>query len=46
MQTAYVANALLCLIGFWPEWQIGAKLTLATVMVYVTQVLFVVLREK
>ena len=45
MQIAYVANALLCLVAFWPGWQIGAKLTLFTLVVYVGQVPFVVLRK-
>jgi hypothetical protein len=37
MQSAYVANALLCLFGFWPDWQIGAIVTLLTVSVYLGQ---------
>ena len=47
MQIAYVANALLCLVLFflYQGWQIGAKLTLFTLVVYVVQVLFVVLRK-
>jgi hypothetical protein len=30
MQLVYVANALICLVSFWPSWQIGAVVTLVT----------------
>jgi hypothetical protein len=39
MQFAYCANALLCLAGFWKERQIGAYVTLFTVVIYALQLL-------
>ena len=38
MQWAYVSNATFCLLAFWPAWQAGAYLTLATVLVYLTHI--------
>lgn len=46
MQSAYVANALLCLLSYWPDWQIGAICTLLTVLAYVGQALLLVLRKE
>ena len=44
MQCTYVVNAALCLFLFWPAWQIGAYLTLATALVYVAHVVMIVWR--
>jgi hypothetical protein len=38
MQIAYLSNALLCLIGFFGEWQIGAYFVLVTSIVYLLQI--------
>jgi hypothetical protein len=38
MQIAYFANGLLCLLAFIGDWQIGAYLTLFTIMVYLIQI--------
>lgn len=38
MQFAYLANILLCLIGFLGEWQIGAYFSLVTAIIYLTQI--------
>lgn len=46
MQTAYLGNAILCLIGFWGNWQIGAYLTLATVIVYAAQMIWISCQKK
>jgi hypothetical protein len=37
MQVAYLANASFCLIGFFPDWDIGACFALVTVSLYVAQ---------
>lgn len=41
MQTAYLANGLLCLIGLSPDLQIGAYCSLVTVLAYLTQIILV-----
>lgn len=38
MQVVYIANAILVLAGFFPEWQIGAYAVLATTMAYAIQI--------
>ena len=39
MQIAYLANILLCLTGFFGEWQIGAYFSLITVGAYLSQMI-------
>ena len=46
MQTAYLGNAMFCLIGFWGNWQIGAYFTLATVIVYAAQMVWLSCQKK
>ena len=47
MQTAYLSNGMLCLIGFWKEgWQIGAYFTLVTVIVYAVQMVWISCQKK
>ena len=41
MQTAYLANSLLCLSAFWGAWQIGAYCSLVTTIVYLIQIAYV-----
>jgi hypothetical protein len=41
MQLAYIANGVLCLTLFQDDWKSGAYITLATVVVYLTQITFV-----
>jgi hypothetical protein len=43
MQCAYIANAVFCLIVFWPEWQIGAIFAAATVVLYAFHVVLLAL---
>ena len=38
MQSAYLSNALLCLIGYFGDWQIGAYCVAITSGVYLTQI--------
>lgn len=42
LQTAYLANILLCLIGFFGGWQFGAYLTLLTACAYLIQTILVI----
>lgn len=44
MHTAYLANALLCLIGFFGDWQVGAYFVLITASVFVIQIILVSVR--
>jgi uncharacterized membrane protein len=51
MQTAYLGNGIFCLIGFvfgfWVGgWQIGAYFTLATVIVYAAQMVWISCQKK
>ena len=46
MQTAYLSNGIFCLIGFWEGWQIGAYFTLATVIVYAAQMVWLSCQKK
>jgi hypothetical protein len=46
MQLGYVANGLFFLAFSWPDWQIGAVLTLATVVVYLGSVICLLLRKE
>jgi hypothetical protein len=39
IQTAYVANAALCLFGFFPEWQRGAYCVLVAALAFVLQII-------
>lgn len=41
MQIVYLSNALLCLIMFFKEWQIGAYFVVVTSGVYLTQIVVV-----
>lgn len=38
LQTVYIANALLVLAGFFPEWEVGAYGVLAATMAYAVQI--------
>jgi hypothetical protein len=46
MQTAYLSNGILILIGYWGDWQIGAYFTLATVIVYAAQMVWISCQKK
>jgi hypothetical protein len=46
MQTAYIGNAIFCLIGFWGGWQIGAYFTLVTIIVYAAQMVWISCHKK
>lgn len=46
MQTAYLANILLCLTGFLGEWQIGAYFSLITTIAYLLQIVLVFKKQK
>jgi len=49
MQTAYLSDGILCLIGSWGSWggmQIGAYFTLATVIVYAAQMVWISCQKK
>jgi hypothetical protein len=46
MQTAYVSNGIFCLSGFWRGRQTGAYFTLATVIVYVAQMVWIGFQKK
>jgi len=46
MQTAYLGNTIFCLIAFWGDWQIGAYFTLATVIVYAAQMVWISCQKK
>jgi hypothetical protein len=41
MQVAYLANTSLCLIGFFPGWEIGAYFALVTALLYLAQIVVV-----
>ena len=41
MQTAYLANCLLCLSSFFGDWQAGAYCSLATAVIYIIQMAIV-----
>ena len=38
LQVVYIANALLVLAGFFPEWEVGAYGVLAATMAYAVQI--------
>ena len=38
LQAAYLAHAAMCLLSFWPDWQVGAYLVLTTAAVYASQI--------
>jgi len=46
MQTAYLGNGIWLLITFWGDWQIGAYFTLATVIVYAAQMVWLSCQKK
>jgi hypothetical protein len=46
MQTAYLGNGMFCLIEYWDDWQIGAYLTLMTVIVYAAQMAWISFQKK
>jgi hypothetical protein len=41
MQMAYLANAVLCLVGFWGDWQIGAYCVLVASSMFVLQIVLI-----
>jgi hypothetical protein len=41
IETAYLANVLLCLIAFFRDWQVGAYFVLVTASVFVLQIILV-----
>jgi hypothetical protein len=41
METAYLANVLLCLIAFFRDWQVGAYFVLVAASVFVLQIILV-----
>jgi hypothetical protein len=41
LQVAYLANCAFCLVGFYPDWLIGAYCSLLTAAVYVLQIALV-----
>jgi hypothetical protein len=41
IQVAYLANALLCLIGFFGEWQVGAYCALVPALAYLVQIVLI-----
>jgi hypothetical protein len=46
IQAAYLANALLCLITFLGEWQVGAYCVVVTVIAYLLQIILVSAQPK
>jgi hypothetical protein len=46
MQVAYIANGVLCLALFQDDWKNGAYITLATVIVYLTNIVLVSLSTR
>ena len=45
LQTAYIANGLLCLLAFYGEWQVGAYFVLVTASVFALQIILVSARQ-
>lgn len=50
MQVAYLANSLLCLVGFWGDWgggwQIGAYFVLVASVIYLVQIVLISIQSR
>jgi len=44
IQVAFLANAVLCLIGFFGRWQVGAYCSLVTALAYLGQIILICAR--